>query len=256
MKLTWVLSSRTFHAETTVCVVVLALFLSSVQARAEETNRANITWSQVVGSLHTSDAKKLVVVVSNWPRAPLYQRLSILDALVEKLSQRDTYPISENVKGAERYDMTIVAGRAAWLMELIMQVQLPAIPRGISEADLAKVQSAGRQLAAEYRLKELDRARLLRQEPSVEKLQAAYVGRITQGIRTNAINAWFQMSALLNEWFPLEKDMKDFERIIGTKAAPRDGGMVYDFDNGYVGGQFFFKVDGGKIKGVFIGTPD
>lgn len=247
---------RSFIAAETMRIAAFALLLSSAQVRSEESNPvSSISWGSVDCALVTDDARMLVLVVSQWPHAHLYQRLSVLDVLAEKLSVRDRCRISGNVAGAERYDMTVVAGRAAWMMERMMQVELPAIATNATPEDLTKLQAVGKQMVAEYRAQAMERHRKLIQEPPAEHLKAKYAGRITFGIKTNVFASCKMFSCLLGEWFPLEKNMKELEYIVGANAASAAGGKVYYFDNGLVGAEFFFKMEAGKIKGVFVGTP-
>ena len=57
---------------------------------------------------------------------------------------------------------------------------------------------------------------------------------------------------LLAEWFPLGKELKDLEEIVGSKTRTDKDGATYKFSTGVTGGMFKFRIENGVIEAVTV----
>lgn len=231
---------------------MLGVLLWVTSGISEGTNQVNITLDEVEMTLRTEERLQMDEAVDRWHQSPLYQRMSILEVLSGKLSQKDRRPLNQSAQGEERYDLNSLAGRAAWMMDRLMHVQLPPIPQNASPEDLNKTQKTAKQKVAEYRREALARQMMSIQKLSVEQLKKTYAGRIVPGINEKATESMSNMSSLLRDWFPLGRDLQVLEAIVGTKAEPVQGGFSFRFDTGFGGLEYFFTVDDGKIETVVL----
>ena len=237
-----------------LCAFVLALFVLTIcDGEQTELPRALTATHDALNALRNATSADMVKEVSDQCKgAPVYSRLALAEALVPLLARQEIRETPGYEWQPRTHDLGQIAGRAAFLLEVIVDTELPHVEPTSSEADLAAIQRVALAAVAGYRAGIMAVATERNVGESTESLKKAYKGKITPGITQGAPGSATAMAELLDRWFPIGKKIDDLAELVGSPGEKRNDGIAYRFDTGYGGSEFLFVVEDGVIVSVRI----
>lgn len=234
-----------------VVLVALWIPMAAVADVTNETNQIIIPVYEVRRLLRANDLRKCQKLVDRWKRALPYQKLDLADSLVSHLKNVDSCPLlGYDASKDGGNNKTVVAGRAKWALEQIMDVQLEDVKRSTATNGLVVVQSNAVALV-EARRRDLMTGGSTKTKPG---LAEKYKGKIIPGTSEAALRTAVIMRDLLAEWQPIGKRFEDLAAIIGSRGTSTNvkDVVMYRFDEGLGGCAFYFSVKEGIITSVRV----
>ncbi|MEI6810292.1 MAG: hypothetical protein WCN95_16355 [bacterium] len=232
-----------------VVLVALWIPMAAVADVTNETNQIIVPASKVRQLLRANDLRECQKLVDLWKRALPYQKLGLAEELVSQLKNVGSSPLrGYDISKDGGNDMTMVAGRAKWAFEQIMDVQLADLKRSTAIDSLVALQSNA------VALVDARRSDLMSEGSKEIKpgLAEKYKGKIIPGISEASSGNTAVMLDLLAEWQPIGKRFEDLAAIIGSRGRnTKDKDVVmYAFEDGSAGCAFQFSVKEGIITSV------
>ena len=233
-----------------LCFLFLALW-TVVSKAADATNETNriISVDEVSMLLRTADLHVCQRLIEQWEKSLPFQKLALAEELVSLLQDRESCPVvrdSQSKDGGN--DKSLVAGRAQWALEQIMNVQLEEVTLSTKTNDLVALRSKSEALVEACRKEIMSKGGEHLPPAFVER----YKGKIIPGVSTNALQSAVVMQEFLAKWSPLGKPIEDLAVIIGSDGEKVEDGVSYKFDTGDDGFDFRFVVKQRLITSVKV----
>jgi len=215
-----------------------------------------VTSSQALVVVSTPVPAELEPRIEAWKGAPSWQKLAFCRELLPLLREADPCRTRDYEWKAGTHDLRLAAGRAAWVLERMLDVTLPQVRPDSQAAELDVVAEAAAAAFADYRARAIAEAESASAKGgrTVEELTKTYRGRIQPDLRAQAGASSAMMARLLNEWFPIGRGIAELETIVGAAGKIDERGVTYRFDNGLSGSVFLFVVQDGVIEAVSVWT--
>jgi len=256
------------------CGITGMLFLVHNRALADY---VKVPVPEIVRHLERYPTAEFAQSVDRFASEPLYYRLCLIDALVEKLTDVSMWNgyNPEEAGGQDidsKHALALKAGRAAYVIEEVFDLEIPAIQDTTERSLLSAVQENVRRELASYSQGVMDTVDAygigtdigrLRQEFGPRLAGSGENGDLTEGEHDS-------FRELLNRFFPIGKRLIDLEMIVGRRpfminsetktletrpeSAEPTGVFEYRFDSGYGGVLYYFEVKDGIIHDISRST--
>ena len=223
--------------------------MSSAASPTNGTHRV-ITVDEVAALLRAGDIATCESLVKEWKEALPYQRAGLAEELVAHLQDKGSCPARGYQWKKGDNDRSLIAGRAKWAMEELLEVHLPDVDQSTETKDLATLQKNAQSLLDKRKADLV--ANQKEHDPRREELAEKYKGKINPGISAGAPGSVTAIQGLLAEWPPIGRRIQDLAAIIGSQGEKIDGQVSYKFDTGYGGFDYHFSVEQGTITSVKI----
>jgi hypothetical protein len=198
---------------------------------------------------------------------PLWQKLSIGPYLIEALLSDDVYPSANADQISDKHHLSSVTGRAAFMLESIYGLNIPAVPRSITPDHRMRIHVAAAAQYAAYRNGVMEAVEEYNVGYDASYLLTKYRSALQKSHpdqddhRLN-VKQHDMFAMLLKEMMPIGKDLEYLERIVGRKARkvmPTGAsqnesvdGVIYEYSitGGRFGMSYYMHVQDGVITQV------
>ena len=202
---------------------------------------------------HERDFDALNAELQRWVNAPLYLRVSVAEQMLPALAKVNEVDLREYRWERGTHDLTRTAGRAALAFERLTGASLTPVTPTAGAADLVANRREATTLFLLFRGTVVATAAELCPGPPLRELREKYGGRIRPDVHgQEAIESAKLMQDLLRAWFPLGKEMKDLEELVGSRGRKDGETAAFRFDMGVHGAIFRFVIRDGVIYAVTI----
>jgi hypothetical protein len=231
--------------------VLVCLVPSAPSAAAVDTH-------EVAASLRSTwnaDELKNPAFRIDWSKARPYEKLAYAEGLLPSLSRLEEVEIRhyEWVKGT--HDLRIVAGRAAYHLQEVLGLRLPAVTPEMTQQQAADLYHQALPVVKAYRTAVEDMSRQYGASKSVAELKAAFAGRIKPGVSPQKWRDHLSaFEDLLGQWCPIGRKLADLVEIVGSPGEKEGNHHIYSFDSGFFGVHYRFVVVDGVITSVLSRT--
>ena len=171
-----------------------------------------------------------------------WRRLSVAEWLLPMMLQREHVETREYEYTGGEHDLSILAGRAAWMIERLIGCDLPPITTDGGADALTRAHTIASAYAAGYR------QGLLRHE--LDTFDRADKERALRKQYSTPINQYTQMHVFLKQWMPIGKPIRLLEEIMGEEEHVTDGVRMYVYGS-FTAYAFYFVIEDGIIERVY-----
>ena len=224
-----------FHA------TLLIVFVKLLNALAQESRfpPSSYRFDDPLSLLRITSYEELRRAVSDIDGGSEVKRIMVITKLKEKLADESPVSLSGYTVGADQYNMAKVGGRARWLIEHVLQQEIPNSNSNLSVDERIRLWQVNASLR-----------RLVIERP-VPELKQKYAGTIRTGLIGDMAKTSIEaMDRLLEEWFPYGKRIADLAEITGAQIDMEPNEAVLRFDSGRGGWEYRFRINKGLIESV------
>jgi hypothetical protein len=169
------------------------------------------------------------------------QKISLVDALSEMLTDNSKVQLDGYVFQNGEPDLRVVSGRVQWLIDEIILVPRRAENSVSTTNERIKLWKASVASRRDVTPKQ------------VETLKAKYAGKVRIGIVGG--KAWESIDnfeSFLEAWFPYGKSVQEMEAILDLKLPVERGEVLVHIETGLNGLEYRFLQESGTIHKITI----
>lgn len=187
--------------------------------------------------------KKLKSIIAPESRDATWHRLSAAELLLPMLLASDPVEVVDYEYERGTHDLSMLAGRAAWMIERLNDCELPPVNRHGGYEALTDTHTIATAYASGYRKGLLAR--------EAECADPAAKQRLLLERNPTPIVMNQQMTDFLRQWMPLGKPIRVLEEIMGEEKHIADGVRTYVYGR-HTACSFYFVIKDGIIEQVFF----
>jgi hypothetical protein len=199
------------------------------------------------GGTHIEELDAFVLKFNSMPE---YLNVSLSEVLTTYIMSKDECQMVNYIYKSGEHDLRLVSGRAAWILERVLKIELVAVSSDSTEEQL--------NISIKKALEEIEKRRsaaiaggVENEDTTMLELQKEFSGTIKTGVIGEEYAASMAtMWLLMEKWQPLGKSTEYVESIVGKKLKTRGDYFYYIIDSGFSGFRLKVQVRNGVIFSV------